>query len=115
MRETLKKLSAGVGELQNGLDQIAQGADTLTSNNDSIKEGLDELVDAAKEFDDGMNEFVNEDLDDILKLSGSFLKNIADRIKALKKIDGNYGCFSGLKEGKSRKSVFIIETDAIGE
>lgn len=115
LRETLKKLSAGAGELQNGLDQIAQGADTLTSNNDSIKEGLDELVDAAKEFDDGMNEFVNEDLDDILKLGGSSLKNIADRIKALKKIDGNYGCFSGLKEGKSGKSVFIIETDAIGE
>ena len=115
LRETLKKLSAGAGDLQNGLHQIAQGADTLTSNNDSIKEGLDELVDAVKEFDDGMNEFVNEDLDDILKLGGSSLKNIADRIKALKKIDGNYGCFSGLAEGKSGKSVFIIETDAIGE
>ncbi len=115
LRETLKKLSDGAGELQNGLHQIAQGADTLTSNNDSIKGGLDELVDAAKEFDDGMNEFVNEDLDDILKLGGSSLKNIADRIKALKKIDGNYGCFCGLKEGKSGKSVFIIETDAIGE
>ena len=115
LRETLKKLSESAGELQNGLDQIAQGANTLTSNNDSIKEGLDELVDAAKEFDDGMNEFVNEDLDDILKLGGSSLKNIADRIKALKKIDGNYGCFCGLAEGKSGKSVFIIETDAIGE
>ena len=113
--ETLKKLSAGAGDLQNGLHQIAQGADTLTSNNDSIKEGLDELVDAVKEFDDGMNEFVNEDLDDILKLGGSSLKNIADRIKALKKIDGNYGCYCGLAEGKSGKSVFIIETDAIGE
>ena len=60
-----------------------------------------------------MKDFVDNDLNDLLKLGGSSLKDLTGRIRALKKIDENRGCFSGLIEGKTGESVFIIETDSI--
>ena len=44
---------------------------------------------------------------------GSSLQNVINRIKNLKSNDAAYGCFSGLKDGKSGKSVIIIETEGI--
>lgn len=85
----------------------------ITSANKAINDGLDTLVDAAKEFDDGMNDFVNDDLDDLMKLGGSSLKTVADRIKALRTLDQEYGCFSGLLEDKKGETIFVIETDEI--
>ena len=85
----------------------------ITSANKAINDGLDTLVDAAKEFDDGMNDFVNDDLDDLMKLGGSSLKTVVDRIKALRTLDQEYGCFSGLLEDKKGETIFVIETDEI--
>ena len=48
-----------------------------------------------------------------MELSGAPLKNIVNRIRSLRKIDQEYGCYSGLLEGKSGKSTFLIETAAI--
>ena len=113
LQENLQQLSAGSSQLSDGLAKIKEGTSALSENGCQINLGVKQLVKAAREFDDGMNDFVNDDLDDLMKLGGSSLSEIADRIKAMKKVDSSYGCFSGLKEGRSGKTVFIIETAAI--
>ena len=112
-RTYLAGLSEGSSSLISGLEKIKQGGDTLVNNNSTINDGLSEMSNAAKEFDEGMNDFVNEDLNDLMELSGAPLKNIVNRIRSLRKIDQEYGCYSGLLEGKSGKSTFLIETAAI--
>ena len=112
-RTYLAGLSEGSSSLTSGLEKIKQGGDTLVNNNSTINDGLSEMSNAAKEFDEGMNDFVNEDLNDLMELSGAPLKNIVNRIRSLRKIDQEYGCYSGLLEGKSGKSTFLIETAAI--
>ncbi len=113
LRTYLEGLDEGSSSLSAGLEKIKQGNDALVSNNAAINDGLSEMSSAAKEFDEGMNDFVNEDLSDLVELSGAPLKNIVSRIRALRKIDKEYGCYSGLLEGKSGKSTFLIETAAI--
>ncbi|MBQ1911862.1 MAG: hypothetical protein II174_10105 [Erysipelotrichaceae bacterium] len=112
-RTYLAGLSEGSSSLISGLEKIKQGGDTLVNNNSTINDGLSEMSNAAKEFDEGMNDFVNEDINDLMELSGAPLKNIVNRIRSLRKIDQEYGCYSGLLEGKSGKSTFLIETAAI--
>lgn len=113
LRTYIQSLDEGSSSLTSGLEQIKQGSGTLVSNNKDINEGLEEMSAAAKEFDDGMNTFVNEDLDDLMELSGTPLKNIIARIRSLRKLDNEYGCYSGLMEGKEGKSTFLIETAEI--
>ena len=113
LRTYIQALSKGSADLTSGLSNIKQGSDTLTNNNKTINEGLDGVTSAAKQFDEGMNDFVDNDLNDLMQLSGSSLKDIISRIRSLRTIDQEYGCYSGLMEGKIGKSTFIIETAAI--
>ena len=110
LRNYLIMLEEGAKGLGDGLDQIEKGSAALSENNESIIDGLDEMVDAAKQFDDGMNDFVTNDLDDLLDLSGAPLKRVLDRLRATRSLDRDYGCFSGLMEGKEGSTTFIIET-----
>lgn len=113
LRTYLQELSKGSSDLTSGLSKIKQGSETLIANNDSINDGLQELNNAARQFDEGMNDFVNDDLNEIMQLSGNSLKEIVSQVRSLRTIDQEYGCYSGLMEGKIGKSTFIIETAAI--
>ncbi len=112
-RETLKAVVAGAEGLSSGLNTLKEGTFALSGYNSEIKNGLSELADAAKEFDDGMKDFVNNDINDFLKLGGSSLRTVINNARAMKIIDENYGCFTGLMEGKKGSVTFIIETDEI--
>ena len=112
-RNYLGMLENGATALNEGLQKIKEGSATLSANNKTVNDGLDTLVDAAKEFDDGMNDFVENDLNDLLELSGSPLKNVVDRIRGLRKLDNEYSCYTGLIEGKKGSTTFIIETAEI--
>ena len=112
-RNYLGMLENGAAALNEGLQKIKEGSATLSANNKTVNDGLDTLVDAAKEFDDGMNDFVENDLNDLLELSGSPLKNVVDRIRGLRKLDNEYSCYTGLIEGKKGSTTFIIETAEI--
>ena len=112
-RETLKAVVAGAEGLSSGLNTLKEGTFALSGYNSEIKNGLSELADAAKEFDDGMKDFVNNDINNFLKLGGSSLRTVINNARAMKIIDENYGCFTGLMEGKKGSVTFIIETDEI--
>jgi len=112
-RNYLIMLEEGAKTLGDGLGQIKEGTSALVSTNEDIDDGLDEMVDAAKGFDDGMNEFVNDDINDLLDLGGASLKRVIDRVRAMRSLDQEYGCFSGLMEGKEGSTTFIIETAEI--
>ncbi len=113
LQSSLQEAAQGSAQLAAGLVKIKEGTSALSSNGCSVNLGAKQLVKAAKEFDEGINSFINDDLDDLLKLGGASLSDVVGRLKAIKKIDQNYGCFSGLKEGQKGKTVFIIETAAI--
>ena len=113
LQSSLQEAAQGSAQLAAGLIKIKEGTSALSSNGCSVNLGAKQLVKAAKEFDEGINSFINDDLDYLLKLGGASLSDVVGRLKAIKKIDQNYGCFSGLKEGQKGKTVFIIETAAI--
>ena len=110
---SVSALSDGANQLTAGLSQIKEGSQTLQNYGCNVNLAAKELVKAAREFDDKVNEFVNEGLDELEELGGTSLKDISARTKALKKIDKEYGCFTGLLEGKKGSTTFIIETASI--
>ncbi len=106
----LSELAQGVSR---GLQGIKDATNRLVAANKQLNDGAGMMRDAAGKFDSAMKDFVNNDVDDIMKLGDDSLVAIANRRKALRKLDKEYGCFSGLMEGKTGKTVFIIETGEI--
>lgn len=96
--------------LKKYLKDVKTATEGLVNAGCQLNLGAKQLVKAAREFDDGMNDFVQNDIDDITKLGGSKLIDISNKIKALKKIDESYRCFTGLLEGKTGETTFLIET-----
>ena len=110
---SLSALSDGASQLAAGLSRMKEGSETLRNYGCTVNLGAKQLVKAAREFDDKVNEFINDGLDELEDLGGSSLKDISARAKALKKIDKEYGCFTGLLEGKKGSTSFVIETASI--
>ena len=112
-KDTVVALNQSAQQLNDAVKAFKEGTAKLAASGDALNSGSSALVKAASGFDSAMRDLVNNELDDMTSLGGSSLQNVINRIKNLKSNDAAYGCFSGLKDGKSGKSVIIIETEGI--
>ena len=113
LSSAVSALSEGATQLSEGLSQMKEGTETLKNYGCDVNLGAKQLVKAAREFDDGITDFIDESQKELDEFDADTLKDISARIKALKKADKEYMCFSGLLENKEGSSVFVIETAAI--
>ena len=115
LKEGVTAFNNGVGQLSDGIAALRTGSGQLAGSGDSLVQGCAALTEGLQALQKGMITFDEEGIQKIADLAGDDLQNVLTQIRALKKADGAYQSFSGLKEGQSGSVRFIIETDEISK
>lgn len=107
------KLDDGAAELKDGAAELDDGAAELKDGVVKLKDGAEELDDGAAELKDGMIRFDEEGISKLTDLFGDNVKEVLDRIDAVKEAGSNYNTFTKLPEGSTGSVRFIYKTDAV--
>lgn len=108
-----KKLSAGTSELKDGTEKLKDGTHELKDGSQELKDGVMELRDGSKELKDGTIEFNDEGIQKLLDMFNGDLKELSDRLNAVKSAAKEYQSFSGISDGVQGNVRFIYKTAAI--
>ena len=107
------KLNDGASDLYDGTKKLADGAEDLDEGAGKLDDGASDLKDGAKELKDGMKKFNDEGIKKIVDLFDGDIKDLADRMKALKNAGEDYDSFTGIGDGMDGSVKFIIRSDSI--
>lgn len=107
------KLNNGASDLYDGTKQLKDGADDLDDGAKKLDDGASDLNDGAKELKDGMKKFNDEGIQKIVDLFDGDIKDLADRMKALRSAGKSYDSFSGISDDMKGSVKFIIRSDSI--
>ena len=107
------KLNSGASDLYDGTKQLKDGADDLDDGAKKLDDGASDLNDGAKELKDGMKKFNDEGIQKIVDLFDGDIKDLADRMKALRSAGKSYDSFSGISDDMKGSVKFIIRSDSI--
>lgn len=120
LQEGSGQLEAGVAAFGEGIQQLYQGATALhqgsgqlSSSGTALISGLDTMISGMDSLHQGLVKFDEDGIQELSDLTGTDLTSLANRIRALKKADGRYDNYGGIREGESGSVRFIIETDEI--
>lgn len=122
-------LVQGTSDLYNGAYALQQGAAKLNDAGSVLQTGTQKLKDGGSQFAagvselaggsttlaDGMKEFKTTGIDELTKVFNGDIKNVTNRINAMKKLGKKYSSFAGMKDGTAGSTKFIIETKGIEE
>lgn len=104
---------AGIQQLYQGSTALHQGSGQLSSAGTALISGLDTMISGMDSLHQGLIKFDEDGIRELSDLTGKDLTNLANRIRALKKADGKYDNYGGIREGETGSVRFIIETDEI--
>lgn len=120
LQEGSGQLEAGVAAFGEGIQQLYQGSTALhqgsgqlSSSGTALISGLDTMISGMDSLHQGLVKFDEDGIQELSDLTGTDLTSLANRIRALKKADGRYDNYGGIREGESGSVRFIIETDGI--
>ncbi len=113
LTEGLTAYTTGVSQLYAGAEKVVEGGTTLCTAGGEIYDGFGEALDGVNELRDGVRDFKEDGIDELTKLGGSDLRNVVNRLRAVKEADDAYDNFAGLAEGKTGSVRFIVETEEI--
>ena len=120
LQEGSGQLEAGVAAFGEGIQQLYQGSTALhqgsgqlSSAGTALISGLDTMISGMDSLHQGLIKFDEDGIRELSDLTGKNLTNLANRIRALKKADGKYDNYGGIREGETGSVRFIIETDEI--
>ncbi|MCR4717665.1 MAG: hypothetical protein K5656_10865 [Lachnospiraceae bacterium] len=114
------KLSTGANTLKNGIFTLKSGTGTLKAgglklNNatDLIADGIHELDKGSIKLSNGMAEFDKDGIKVLYNTVDKDLKQLLDRVEAVKKAAKEYQTFTKINDDVSGEVKFIIETTAV--
>lgn len=120
LQEGSGQLEAGVAAFGEGIQQLYQGSTALhqgsgqlSSAGTALISGLDTMISGMDSLHQGLIKFDEDGIRELSDLTGKDLTNLANRIRGLKKVDGKYDNYGGIREGETGSVRFIIETDEI--
>lgn len=120
LQEGSGQLEAGVAAFGEGIQQLYQGSTALhqgsgqlSSAGTALISGLDTMISGMDSLHQGLIKFDEDGIQELSDLTGKDLTSLANRIRALKKADGKYENYGGIREGESGSVRFIVETDEI--
>lgn len=113
LSEGIAAFGEGVQQLYQGSVALHQGSGRLSSTGNALITGLDTMIAGMDGLHQGLLTFDEDGIQKLGDLAGTDLTNLADRIRALKKADGMYENYGGIREGESGSVRFIIETEEI--
>lgn len=108
-----KKLNDGASDLYDGAKKLDDGAGDLKDGVSDLDDGASDLKDGAKDLKDGMKKFNDEAIQKVVDLFDGDIKDLADRMKALKNAAEGYDTFTGLGDDMNGSVKFIIRSDSI--
>ena len=116
----ISKLSGGAGALKSGAYQLSDGAGQLKIGANQLASGASQLSDGTKELSSGADrlhegivEFNAQAIGKLVDAYHGDIKELTDRICALVEAGTEYDTFTGLPDGKSGMTKFIIKTEGI--
>ena len=107
------QLKTGAGQLSSGAGQLKNGANQLASGAVQLADGTKELSSGADKLHEGIVEFNAQAIDKLVDAYHGDIKKLTDRICAIVEAGTEYDSFTGLPEGKSGMTKFIIKTEGI--
>ena len=76
--------------------------------------GFGALADGMRALKEGLETFDEEGIAQLKELAGDDLKELSERLKAVKQADSTYDNFGGILDGQRGSVRFMIETEGIG-
>ena len=114
------KLSTGSNQLKNGIlalktgaTKLVKGGKTLSNATDLLSDGIGDLDDGSNKLNDGMIEFDKQGIKVLYDTVDKDLKELLDRVEAVKKAGEEYQTFTKLSDKAKGEVKFIIETEAV--
>ena len=102
----VEQLAGGAGDLQKGAEALGSGGSELYKGYGALTEGISKLKEGYAAFDE-------EGIAELSKLAGDDLKNVLNRIRAMKEIDTKSMNYSGAEESTKASVSYIIETEKV--
>ena len=85
----------------------------MSNATDLLSDGIGDLDDGSNKLNDGMIEFDKEGIKVLYDTVDKDLKELLDRIEAVKKAGEEYQTFTKLGDDAKGEVKFIVETDAV--
>lgn len=107
-------LASAINSLSSGSSQLTTGINTLKESYEQMDSGISSLNTASNSILEGFKTYKQEGVEELI----SQVKNLSTLGKDLKKIkeaDMSYTSFTGLKEGKTCSTMFLLETDSLSD
>lgn len=106
LAEKSEMLKSGISTLNTSTTKINEANKQLLSGSQTIQSGVEELATGIERFD-------NEGIKEISNLVNGKVKNLEQRLQALKNLANEYNSFAGADKNESGTVKFVFMTDRI--
>ena len=106
-------LNAKIAEVDNGIATLKSALNQLTDGTQALYNGTVQLADGSQELTDGITKFNEEGIKKIVDTVNSDVKDVEDRVKALKDLSEEYKSFAGINENDEGTVSFITTIDSV--
>ena len=113
LAEGTQTLQDKMPTLEAGINQLAEGADLLAVGSSQLTDGAGKLADGSEKLSGGIEQFNKEAIGKLISTYNGDVKDLAERVQAVLKASSEYETFTGLCDGDSGTTKFIIKTEGI--
>ncbi|MCH1983266.1 hypothetical protein MCG98_11900 [Ruminococcus sp. OA3] len=114
LTDGLRAFNEGIGQIYAGAGELGSAAGQLSSSGAVMNGGFGALADGMRALKEGLETFDEEGIAQLKELAGDDLKELSERLKAVKQADSTYDNFGGILDGQRGSVRFMIETEGIG-
>lgn len=111
--EIQKEIKKYEALIESKLSWVDEGINTLDDALNQVNNGAKQLSDGAEQLSEGMAKFDQEGIQKIYDYINGDLKDLKERVEALKDLADEYNNFAGIKEGNNGKVSFISAIDSL--
>jgi len=106
-------LQQGAAKLNESSSLLTAGTQKLQSGSAQFADGVSQIADGSNTLAEGMLQFKTDGVDKLTKAFDGDIKNVIERIDAMRSLGQKYTSFAGAKDGAAGSTKFIIETEGI--
>lgn len=109
----MKTVGSQMSMLVNGFDTLDTGLSQLNEGSIKLLKGTNQLSDGSNSLAEGMTEFDEQAIEKLCNYINGDIKDLTERLKALKKLAEEYNTFTKLNEGDTGTVKFILIADEL--
>lgn len=112
-KTAMQTVGSQMNTLVSGLNTLNLGLAQLNDGSIKLLDGVGKLSDGSNSLAEGMTEFDEQAIEKICNYINGDIKDLTERIKALKKLAEEYNTFTKLNDGDNGTVKFIIIADEL--